>query len=106
LRKQERARRAILYKELLSQKPDPSTNDPRDEALIELAMSTIGDFKLKTSEKYIVPESERINAEKKQKQIFLLARSIYELKEIIYLKLLWIEKKIIILLILSFIFFI
>ncbi|ORX54869.1 WD40 repeat-like protein [Piromyces finnis] len=81
LRKQERARRAILYKELLSQKPDPSTNDPRDEALIELAISTIGDFKLKTSEKYIVPENERINAEKKQNQIFLLARSIYELKE-------------------------
>ncbi|ORY52261.1 WD40 repeat-like protein, partial [Neocallimastix californiae] len=42
LRKQERARRAILYKELLNQKPDPSTNDPKDEALIELAMATIG----------------------------------------------------------------
>jgi len=44
-------------------------------------MATIGDFKLKTSDKYIVPENERINAEKKQKQIFMLARSIYELKE-------------------------
>jgi len=45
-------------------------------------MATIGDFKLKTSDKYIVPENERINAEKKQKQIFMLARSIYELKEV------------------------
>jgi len=45
-------------------------------------MNTIGDFKLKTSEKYIVPENERINAEKKQKQIYMLARSIYELKEV------------------------
>lgn len=81
MRKQERAERAILYKELLSKKPDSSRNNPRDEAQIKQAEMTIGDYKLKTSDKYIVPESERVDADKKRRQIILLERSIYELKE-------------------------
>jgi hypothetical protein len=43
----------------------------------------MGDYKLKTSDKYIVPESERVDTEKKKRQINLLSESIHLLKEVL-----------------------
>ncbi|KAJ3128012.1 Cilia- and flagella-associated protein 44 [Nowakowskiella sp. JEL0407] len=80
-RKLFRAERQAKYKKLLESKPDEKYEDPRDVAAIRYAENHMGDYKLKTGEKYIVPESERVDADKKKRQIVLLKESIYTLKE-------------------------
>ncbi|KAJ3035172.1 Cilia- and flagella-associated protein 44, partial [Rhizophlyctis rosea] len=80
-RKQLRADRQLLWKELLDQKPDDSYEDPRDVAAIRYAESHMGDYKLKTGEKYIVPENERVDADKKRRQIWGLKESVWGLKQ-------------------------
>jgi hypothetical protein len=54
--------------------------DPADEAAIEEALNTFGDYKLKMSPNYIVPEKDRVNAEKKRQQMVLLENSIFNLR--------------------------
>ncbi|EPZ33083.1 PAS domain-containing protein [Rozella allomycis CSF55] len=80
-RKQLRAERAQLFQELLASKPDENYQDPHDLAAIKYAMANMGDYKLKSSSNYIVPENERINADKKKKQMTLLKESIRTLKQ-------------------------
>jgi hypothetical protein len=75
-RKQHRAARAALWKQLLESKPDDKYEDPKDVAAIRYAQNHMGDFKLKSADNYIVPENERIDAEKKKRQIMLLHESI------------------------------
>ena len=43
-----------------------SGEDPEDRKDIELAKGTYGDFKLKLSSLYIVPENQRVNFAKKR----------------------------------------
>ncbi|KAJ3045333.1 Cilia- and flagella-associated protein 44 [Rhizophlyctis rosea] len=81
-RKQLRAARQDLWKELMDEKPDDSYEDPRDVAAIRYAEQHMGDYKLKTGEKYIVPDSERVDADKKRRQIMLLKESVYSLKQL------------------------
>ena len=80
-RKQERAERLSLWKELLGSKPDDTYEDPQDVASIRFAKLNMGDYKLKTDPKYVVPESERVDADKKKKQILLLVDSIFTLRQ-------------------------
>jgi hypothetical protein len=81
-RKQVRAERAAIWKQLLESKPDEKYEDPRDVAAIRSAIANMGDYKLKTADDYIVPESERVDADKKRKEIILLNRSINCLKQV------------------------
>nr|KAJ3422153.1 Cilia- and flagella-associated protein 44 [Polyrhizophydium stewartii] len=81
MRKQLRAERAAVWKELMDAKPDEKYEDPKDIAAIRYAQLHMGDYKLKTADNYIVPESERIDADKKKRQIILLRESINALKE-------------------------
>ena len=48
--------------------------------MIDLAKSTFGDYKLKMSMDYVVPEKDRVNAERKRQQMVLLENSIFNLK--------------------------
>lgn len=57
-----------------------NVEDPEDRKRIEHALATFGDFKLKMSPEYIVPERERVNAEKKRQQMVLLENSIFNMK--------------------------
>ena len=68
----------------MEEKPDENYEDPRDVAAIRYAEQHMGDYKLKTGEKYIVPEEERVDADKKKKQLTLLKESIFGLKEVNY----------------------
>lgn len=81
IRKQQRATRALLWKNLLEVKPDEKYEDPKDVAAIWQAQTHMGDFKLKSGAHYIVPEADRIDADKKKRQIMLLHRSINYLKQ-------------------------
>ena len=58
------------WEELYRTKPDETYEDPEDVASIEHAQKTIGDFKLKTAADFVVPEEERVNAEKKRAELF------------------------------------
>ncbi len=57
-----------------------SGEDPEDRKEIENALVTFGDFKLKLSAEYIVPENQRVNFAKKRQQMVLLEGSIHKLK--------------------------
>lgn len=81
VRKLQRAERAEKWKQLLESKPDDKYQDPKDVAAIRNAINNMGDFKLKTAADYIVPESERVDADKKKRQIALLNSNINNLQE-------------------------
>lgn len=57
-----------------------SGEDPEDRKNIDIAMQTYGDFKLKMSGNYVVPENQRVNFSKKRQQMVLLEGSIHKLK--------------------------
>jgi hypothetical protein len=82
-RKALRAERAAKLKELLDEKPGNDYEDPMDVAAIRYAETHMGDYKLKTDKNYIVPESERVDADKKRRQMALLTESLHTLKEVI-----------------------
>jgi hypothetical protein len=81
-RKLLRAQRALEWKELMEAKPDENYEDPKDVAAIRYAELYMGDYKLKTGERYIVPDCERVDADKKKRQLILLSESTFGLKEI------------------------
>ena len=83
-RKQLRAERANIWKTLLNLKPDETYEDPKDIAAIRYATLHMGDYKLKSASNYIVPESDRVDADKKKRQIVLLRESINMLKEVYF----------------------
>ncbi|KAJ3275132.1 Cilia- and flagella-associated protein 44 [Terramyces sp. JEL0728] len=80
-RKQLRAERTAIWKQLMDSKPDDKYQDPKDVAAIRHAVNHMGDYKLKTAANYIVPESERVDADKKKRQIMLLNESVKNLRE-------------------------
>ena len=57
-----------------------SGEDPADRKDIQQAKLTYGDFKLKMSASYVVPENQRVNFAKKRQQMVLLEGSIHKLK--------------------------
>ena len=64
------------WEELYRNKPDENYEDPEDCEAIDRAEKTIGDFKLKTAPDFVVPENERVNAEKKRAELFNLQREV------------------------------
>lgn len=75
----------MVWKELMDIKPDENYEDPKDVAAIRFAQSHMGDYKLKSADHYIVPESDRINADIKKQQIMLLRESINTIQEVMLL---------------------
>ena len=65
---------------MMAKKPDLGEEDPDDLAAIEDTRTNLGDYKLKTGPKYVVPEEQRVNAEKKKRQMVLLEESIHSIK--------------------------
>lgn len=65
---------------LQSRKPGEDTDDPRDIQAIMNAQANMGDYKLKTGLSYVVPESERVNTEKKIYQMVMLQEHIHTVK--------------------------
>jgi len=80
LRKQARAERAIQLARLKASKPDKNVDDPADVAAVAYAERHMGDYKLKSDPKYIVPENQRVNAERKRRQMILLQESVHYIK--------------------------
>lgn len=77
-RKQLRAERKNRLNRWMSNKPGEDADDPRDLVAITFAQRNMGDYKLKTSANYVVPEELRVNAAKKRRQMALLEEKLYE----------------------------
>lgn len=80
LRKEQRHQRRQQMAELEKSKPSDSYEDPQDVEAIAHAQATLGNYMLKTSDTYQVPENQRMNAEKKRRQMFLLEESMHAIK--------------------------
>ncbi|CAD7971385.1 unnamed protein product [Amoebophrya sp. A120] len=79
-RRAARLARKQEMKKLEATKPGPNSDDPQDLDAIQLAKDTLGNYLLKTAPDYKVPENQRINAEKKRRQMFLLEESVHAIK--------------------------
>ncbi|XP_067037270.1 cilia- and flagella-associated protein 44-like isoform X2 [Acropora muricata] len=79
-RKQKRMARQAEWDELYRNKPDEDYQDPKDVAAIKEAQENMGDYKLKTAKDYVVPERQRVNAEKKRIQLLNLLDQIHQYK--------------------------
>eukprot|EP01060_Flectonema_neradi_P013772 TRINITY_DN2049_c2_g1_i1.p1 TRINITY_DN2049_c2_g1~~TRINITY_DN2049_c2_g1_i1.p1 ORF type:complete len:1746 (+),score=479.29 TRINITY_DN2049_c2_g1_i1:57-5294(+) len=79
-RKRQRMERKMLYNQLLEKKPSADQEDPKDVQQIQKAERNMGDKKLKTDPNYIVKETERVTAERKERQLILLEESINTLR--------------------------
>ena len=79
-RKEARAKRQAKMAQLMSEQIGDSYENPDDIAEIQHAQDTMGYFNLKTDEKYVVPEDQRVNADKKKREMVLLETSVYKIK--------------------------
>ena len=62
------------------EKPSENEDDLRDVHAIAEAQETVGDFKLKGADDYKVPADQRVNAEKKRRQLVMLEESTISLR--------------------------
>ncbi|XP_069491898.1 cilia- and flagella-associated protein 44 isoform X2 [Ambystoma mexicanum] len=65
---------------LFKQKPSDNYEDPQEVTAIQSAAEHMGDFKLKTSPNYTVPENMRMTADRKRYQLAMLEEMIHEQK--------------------------
>lgn len=77
-REEEEIRRKM--EELKKTRPTQDSLDPDHLKEINEAIEKLGDYKLKSSIDYIVPEDKRMNVSKKRKHMFLLQEFIYDTK--------------------------
>lgn len=101
MRKRARTERQKQLSKLLASKPDENIDDPavrcllllgsvvlchsqrwrvQDVARVAWAKANMGDYKLKSSDSYVVPEQQRVNVERKRRQIVLLQESVHFIK--------------------------
>lgn len=80
LRKQARDERKKQLEKLKASKPDKNVDDPMDVAAVQYAERNMGDYKLKSDPNYVVPENQRVNAERKRRQMVLLQESVHFIK--------------------------
>ncbi|XP_076334025.1 cilia- and flagella-associated protein 44 isoform X2 [Tachypleus tridentatus] len=80
LKQQGKIIRKSEWDTLLACKPNESAENPNEEAAILEVKQTLGDYKLKTAEDYIVPDHLRTNATKKKQQFLQLERLVHEKK--------------------------
>ena len=80
VRKELRKIRTAKMKALMRQKPKLDTVDPQDVADLQEADDTMGDYKLKSGAKYVVPEHRKTNADKKHRQMVLMQFEMYKVQ--------------------------
>jgi WD40 repeat protein len=79
-RRTERKERRLGYQTLMSRKPKSNEDEATMNVEIQNAERTMGNYVLKTSPHYIIPEHLRPTAERKAKQLVLLEHSVSRLR--------------------------
>ena len=80
LRRIARRKREAEWEIFNATKPDKDRENPADVAAIKDAEDNMGDFKLKSDPNYVVPEEERMNKEKKRRQMILMEEGMYNIR--------------------------
>eukprot|EP00798_Chlamydomonas_sp_ICE-L_P007462 gene7462-603_t len=80
LRRQARKKRESDWAGFNATKPDDKYENPTDVAEIEEAERNMGDFKLKSDPKYVIPEEERMTPQRKRQQMLLLEGSMHSVR--------------------------
>lgn len=79
-RKKARAERKKQLEKLKASKPDKNVDDPADVQAVQYAERNMGDYKLKSDPNYVVPEHQRVDANRKRRQMVLLQESVHFIK--------------------------
>ena len=66
----------LQWEELNQRRPERTTDDPEEVALVEQFKENMGDYKLKTSSDYVVPKHQQVTWEKKRRQLLLLRNQV------------------------------
>lgn len=64
------------WEEVFRSKPDEKLEDPGDLAALQSARQEIGDYKLKSSNDYVVPEHQRVSTDRKRIQLVKLRKKV------------------------------
>jgi hypothetical protein len=80
--KRRKEKRKKEWARLMKEKPDQRYENPQDEQEIRTARATLGNFQLKTSSDYVVPEHLRSNTKQKKRRIAAITLNIYETKKV------------------------
>ncbi|CAD5123356.1 DgyrCDS11713 [Dimorphilus gyrociliatus] len=80
-KKKKRSERKLEWEELFKNKPSDDWEDPEDVAAIKYAKENMGDYKLKSSQSYIVPPHLRMTALKAKGRLLVLKQLMYDLKK-------------------------
>lgn len=78
--KQEQLRIKLELEKLEKTKPSQESFEPDYLRQINQAKLTLGDYKLKSAEDYIVPDNQRMSVQKKRRHMFLLEEFNYQTK--------------------------
>eukprot|EP01063_Lacrimia_lanifica_P008975 TRINITY_DN1602_c0_g1_i1.p1 TRINITY_DN1602_c0_g1~~TRINITY_DN1602_c0_g1_i1.p1 ORF type:complete len:1770 (+),score=916.72 TRINITY_DN1602_c0_g1_i1:89-5398(+) len=79
-RKRQRAEGKAMYEKLFAMKPQADQEDPKDLGAIQRAERSMGDKRLKTDANYVVKDTERVTAERKERQLVLLEESVNSMR--------------------------
>ena len=80
-RREMRQQRKKAILEHKKEEPKDNQDDPRDVEALKIAQETIGDYKLKVSPDYHVPEDQHTDAGKKKLQMCLLEDSLVKMRQ-------------------------
>eukprot|EP00656_Telonema_subtile_P056682 TRINITY_DN9123_c0_g1_i3.p1 TRINITY_DN9123_c0_g1~~TRINITY_DN9123_c0_g1_i3.p1 ORF type:complete len:1520 (+),score=616.54 TRINITY_DN9123_c0_g1_i3:137-4696(+) len=80
LKEQKRAKRRQQWEELHAHKPAHNYEHPEDAAAFAWAQTHCPDKKLKMDTDYVVPEEQRVNTDKKKRQMLLMEESVSLIK--------------------------
>ncbi|KAL0481967.1 flagella-associated protein 44 [Acrasis kona] len=86
--KRQREQRHKMRHDLMQKQPSDNEEDQEVMQEILYCQQNMGDFKLKTDVDYMVPEQQRVTAEKKLRQMILLEESMHTLRMVFNVRLL------------------
>lgn len=73
-----RLRRKKEWKDLMDSRLPDDYENPEDVASIKYAQDNLGDFKLKSSDDYVVPENQRMNVFRAVERLMLIKEFVSE----------------------------
>ncbi|TNN07796.1 Cilia- and flagella-associated protein [Schistosoma japonicum] len=91
--KRRRAIRRAQWKQLEAMKPTDNYDDPKDTEAIQLAIEKLGDYKLKSSTNYVIPESMKLNTFEVKSKLINLVDHMYKLRHQFNVSLLMLRNK-------------
>lgn len=62
----------------MKRRPSDKFEDPHDAELLRIAKDSIGDYKLKSSKDYVVPDDQQVTTKRKRHELLLLRNQLFQ----------------------------